>query len=317
MGINVTDQQTIKQDNIIQPFQIEHTSLRGRGVTIGEELDKILQAHNYPYPVAHMVAETLVLTMLLSSMLKYDGIFTLQAKGDGAMSMLVSDMTSKGDLRACATFDPERLEVSREALSALKTPEGSENHLAQYLGQGHMAFTVDQVGQRDRYQGIVALEGSSLVDCVQHYFAQSEQIRTGIKVAVGLRDGKWRGGGIMLQAMPENDGNQENVQVSNVHEDDWRRSMVLLGSCTEDELLNPDLPIDDLLFRLFHEDGVRVYDPLTVQKKCRCDTQRVENVVASLPEEERHFLVKDGAIEVVCEFCSNTYRLNPDTGKAL
>ena len=313
----MTDQPKNKPDNLIQPFQIEQTALRGRAVSIGDELDSILQAHNYPYPVAHMVAETLVLTMLLSSMLKYEGIFTLQAKGDGPMSMLVSDMTSKGDLRACATFDPDRLEVAREALSALKTPEGSQNHLAQYLGQGHMAFTVDQTGQHDRYQGIVALEGSSLVDCVQHYFVQSEQIRTGIKIAAGLRDGKWRGGGIMVQVMPENDGNQEDVQVSNVHEDDWRRSMTLMGSCTDDELLDPDLPINDLLFRLFHEDGVRIYDPLTVQKRCRCDAQRVENVIASLPEDERDYLVKDGFIEVVCEFCAQTYRLNPKTGKAL
>lgn len=305
------------KDNYIQPFQIEETTLRGRAVRLGDQLNAILSAHDYPYPVAHLVAETTVLTMLLSSMLKYDGIFTLQARGDGAVSMIVADMVSNGDLRACATFDDTRLSLSRDALSALKTPEGSDNHLAQYLGQGYLAFTVDQAGHEERYQGIVPLEGSSLVDCVQYYFTQSEQIRTGIKIAVGLRDGAWRGAGIMLQTIPENDGNQENVHIGNVQEDGWRRAMTLLGSCTEDELLDQMLPTNDLLFRLFHEDGVRVYEPMAVRKKCRCSSERVEAVVATLSEEDRTYLIKDGAIEVSCEFCSALYRLDPKTGHTL
>lgn len=304
-------------DNYIQPFQIEQTALRGRAVRLGAQLDAILNAHNYPYPVAHLVAETTVLTMLLSSMLKYDGIFTLQARGDGAIGMIVADMVSNGDLRACATFDETRLNLSREALNALKTPEGSDNHLAQYLGQGYLAFTVDQAGNEERYQGVVPLEGSSLVDCVQYYFAQSEQIRTGIKIAVGLRDGVWRGAGIMLQTMPEDDGYQENFPIGNVQEDGWRRAMTLLGSCTEDELLDIGLSTNDLLFRLFHEDGVRVYDPAPVRKKCRCSAERVENVVSTLSEDDRTYLIKDGAIEVSCEFCSALYRLDPKTGRVL
>src|SRR5690606_25497319 len=154
-------------------------------------------------PVAHLVAETIALTLLLSSRLKYQGVVTLQTSGDGPVSMLVADVTSDGVVRGCANFDPERVEHAREQLAGLKTPESSQNHLAQYLGKGYIAFTVKQEDASEDYQGIVELKGASLVDCAQHYFNQSEQIGTGVKMAVGLRDGKWRAGGIMLQNMPE------------------------------------------------------------------------------------------------------------------
>ncbi len=277
-------------------------------------LDHILKPHDYPYPVAHMVAETAVLALLLSSMIKYEGIFTLQARGDGPVHMIVADVTSDGGVRACASFDEERMNISREALDALKTPEGSSHHLAQYLGKGHMAFTVQHQGSTDMYQGVVELSGASLVDCVQHYFVQSEQIQTGIKMAVGLRDGVWSGGGIMVQKMPEEGGQTR----SNVEEDGWRRAMVLLDSCTEDEVIDTSLPMSDLLFRLFHEDGVRLYDAADIQKECRCDAQRVEVVVRSLPEDDREYLVQDdGLIEVVCEFCATPYKIDPKSLKSI
>ncbi len=298
-------------DNYIQPFQLDESNLRGRAVRLGDELDKILTAHDYPKPVSHLTAESLILTLLLSSMLKYDGVFTLQTSGDGAVGMLVSDLISNGAMRACAHFDQNRLQASRESLSALKAPEGSENHLAQYLGKGHMAFTVDYAGAKDRYQGIVALEGASLVDCVQHYFSQSEQIQTGIKIAVGKRDGKWRGAAIMLQAMPENDGNTDGVERSNIHEDDWRRAMLLMGSCTEDELLSPELSTNDLLYRLFHEEGVRVFEGQSVYKKCRCTEERVNNIIKALTEEEKKDLLVNEKIEVTCEFCGHLYQVDP------
>ncbi|MGB0720154.1 MAG: Hsp33 family molecular chaperone HslO, partial [Bdellovibrionales bacterium] len=265
-------------DNIVQPFQLESSALRGRCVRLGSVLDEVLSAHDYPAPVAHLVAETMALTTLLSSMLKYEGVFTLQTKGDGPLGMLVSDMMSNGNVRACASFDAERLSHAREPLSALKTVEGSQNHLAQYLGKGYIAFTVDQGAETERYQGIVELQGASLVDCVQHYFLQSEQIKTGIKMAAGLRDGKWRAGGVMVQMMPEEGG---YAALGNVDEDDWRRAMVLLDSCTDDELLDPDLHSNVLLRRLYHEEGVRVFDPLPLRHACRCSQDKVEQVVAN------------------------------------
>lgn len=292
------------QDNFVQPFQLESSSLRGRVVRVGDVLDRMLDAHNYPLPVAHLVAETTVLALALASMMKYEGIFTLQAQGDGPIRMLVADVTSDGSVRACASFDPERFASAREKLSALKTIEGDQNHLAQYLGKGHIAFTVDQGQHTDRYQGIVELRGSSMVECVQHYFTQSEQIGTGIKMAVGQRDGEWRAEAIMLQNMPEETDLQST---GNLDEDDWRRAMVLLDSCTEDEFLAPDIGASELLLRLFHEEGVRVYDRRDVFHKCRCDEERVHNILLSMEPEEIKDGSVDGVIEMVCEFCSHKY----------
>lgn len=292
-------------DNVIQPFQLESSSLRGRYIRLGSVLDEILDPHAYPKPVAHLVAESITLALLLSSMLKFEGIFTLQTSGDGPIKMLVSDVTSNGEVRGCASFDTERVDSAREQLEALKSPETSQNHLAQYLGKGHLAFTVDQ-GAKDLYQGIVDLKGSSLVDCAQHYFSQSEQIATGVKMAVGQRDGKWRAAGIMLQHMPEDDGRGDEP-ASNLKEDDWRRAMVLMESCTEDEFLDPSLHSNAILFRLFNEEGVRVFDAKPVIKGCRCDSDRVQTILTGMPEEDLDYMLKDGKITMTCEFCSKDF----------
>lgn len=301
--------------NIIRPFQLEESSLRGRIVRIDDVLDDILSQHDYPPLVSQLLGETITLTALLSSMLKYDGIFTLQTQGDGPISMLVSDMTTNGDLRGYAAFNEERVEVVKEQLAAFaqaNVGEGSDNPLAQLLGKGYVAFTVDQGANMERYQGIVELKGSSLVDCVQHYFSQSEQIDTGIKLAVGQREGKWRASGIMLQRVPDEGGEKmPKSNVANIHEDDWRRAMILLQSCKDEELLDVDVSSYDLLIRLFHEEGVRVFDPLTVEKKCRCSIEKIENVLAMMSEEDRKDTVVDGEISMVCEFCSHEYVLNP------
>ncbi len=296
-------------DDVIQNFKLEATYLRGRAVRLGHVLDQVLSAHDYPLPVAHLVAETVTLALLLSSMLKYEGVFSLQARGDGPLSMLLADVTSQGGVRACATFDAERLEQAREQLKALKTPEGSQNHLAQYLGKGHMAFTVDHVGREDRYQGIVELKGASLVDCVQHYFNQSEQMGTAIKMAAGLRDGVWRSGGIMLQHLPEDEAVLQLAQ-GNLREDDWRRTMILLDSCSDDEFLDPALHSNMLLFRLFNEEGVRVYEPSGVHKECRCSLERVENILKTMPAEDIEYMTQEGRIEMKCEFCAQKYNFD-------
>ncbi len=296
---------TIINDNFHQTFQLESSNIRGRIVRLGSVLDDILGAHDYPLPIAHLVAETIALSLCLSSMLKYEGIFTLQAQGDGPIKMLVSDVTSAGIVRACATFDDQRFQSAREQLAALKTTEDAQNHLAQYLGKGYIAFTVDQGKHSERYQGIVELKGSSLSDCVHHYFTQSEQIGTAIKMAVGKRDGKWRAGAIMLQNMPEDSERKEIL--GNMDEDEWRRVMVFLESCTEDEFLDKALSSDELLVRLFHEEGVRVYDRIAVKKGCRCDLKRVENILSTMSKDDINHMSIDGKIEMVCEFCSKAY----------
>jgi molecular chaperone Hsp33 len=228
--------------------------------------------------------------------------------------MLVADMTSEGYIRGCATFNEERVAGVASQLSAFsdEMDESSDNHLAQLLGKGYIAFTVDQGQDTERYQGIVELKGRSLTECVQHYFSQSEQIETGIKMAVGRRKGGWRSGGIMVQQMPK-EGGEKGVKsaTSSFDEDDWRRTMIFLQSCTEEELLSPELHGHDILTRLFHEEGVRVFEPLPLEHKCRCSDEKVRNILAMLPEEEREEMIEDGDLSMTCEFCSRTYRLQP------
>ncbi len=299
----------MSSENFILPFQLEQSNLRGRVVTVTSVLNDMLVAHDYPKPVSHLVAESMTLSLALTSMLKFEGIFTLQTQGDGPVKMLVTDVVSPAKVRSCASFDEKRVAHAREQLAAMAVPETSQNHLAQYLGKGYLAFTIDRAGEEERYQGIVELNGASLVDCVQDYFRQSEQIETAFRMAVGVRDNKWCATAIMLQKMPE----EENEPLGNTHEDDWRRAMILMQSATDDELLAENLKPQDLLFRLFHEDGVRVYETTEIRHECRCDVERVRNIVRSLPEEDQAYIIKDGRIEMQCEFCSKVYKLHPDT----
>ncbi len=305
--------------DMIRPFQLEVSSLRGRIVRFNSVLDDILSAHDYPPIVSQLLGETITLCAMLSSMLKFDGIFTLQTQGDGPISMLVADVTSDGGIRGCASFDKVRVEKANRQLAAFSKEnlgEGADNHLAQLLGKGHIAFTVDHKLKAERYQGIVELKGKSLVQCVQHYFTQSEQIDTGIMMAVGQRDGVWRSAGLMLQHMPE-EGGEKGVRSSNLHEDDWRRSMILMQSVTEEELLSPTLDAHNILIRLFHEEGVRVYEPIRVRHQCRCSQKRVENIYNMMPPEDQAELIQDGHVEMTCEFCSQSYKIEGKHEKKL
>ncbi len=244
------------------------------------------------------VRAQVLLAVLLAAMLKYDGIFTLQTKGEGPVGLMVADVTSVGDLRAYAQFDAEA--VAKAASDAAIAPA------AALLGKGYIAFTVDQGANTDRYQGIVELYGSTLADCVQHYFRQSEQIATGLTVAVDRDEDGWRAGGLMLQRLPEEGG--ATAQPASDAEDDWRRAMVLMASATGAELLDRDLPPESLLYRLFHEDGVRVWPPHPLRFGCRCSRERVVAMLARLPREEVESLtLDDGRVEVTCQFCSTAY----------
>ena len=314
MSENVNDNEF--SGNVIRPFQLESSSLRGRILRLNTVLDDILKPHGYPMEISQLLGEVVTLSALFSSMLKFDGIFTLQIYGDGAVSMLVADVTSDGDIRGCATF-------SEEKFNALKDKKTTGLH--DLLGKGYLAFTVDQGEDTERYQGIVELKGDNLIDSVQHYFMQSEQLNTAIMIAVEKNDnakngeGAWHSAGLMLQHMPS-DGGHETVpvvdvtqysNVSNLNEDDWRRAMILMESCKREELLSDDLSSHDVLLRLFHEEGVRVFEPAPLQHQCRCSQERVENVFKMLSDEERQDMVVDGKIIMTCEFCSKDYNVKP------
>ena len=174
-------------DDLVQPFQIDSSGLRGRLVRLGPALDEILTRHAYPEPVAMMLGEAIALAAALAGALKYEGVFTLQTKGDGPIGMLVADVTSAGALRGYAQYDAGKL-----AKAIATSPGGATgigDSVPRLLGAGHLAFTVDQGEHTDRYQGIVELQGSTLAECAHHYFRQSEQVEAGLKVAVGARPG--------------------------------------------------------------------------------------------------------------------------------
>ncbi len=286
----------------IQPFELEVPALRGRLVRLGPLLETILARHNYPQPVAELLGEMVALAAVLSSMLKFEGIFTLQTKGDGPVGLAVVDMTTDGELRGYADFDAKRL------ASMAKPSNGAAAVARDLLGEGYIAFTVDQGQHSERYQGIVELRGDTLAECLQHYFRQSEQLKTAVKLSAGLHDGAWRAGGLLLQQMPDEAAGR--AALANDEEDSWRRAVVLMASCTETELLDPALPDHDLLYRLFHDERVRVYNPRPLTSGCRCSRARIERILRSLPREEVVEMKVDGEIIMTCQFCNSEYRFD-------
>jgi molecular chaperone Hsp33 len=291
-------------DDLVQPFRIDPFALRGRLVRLGPAIDRILSQHDYPEPVAAMLGEAITLAVVLAGALKYDGVFTLQTKGDGPIPLIVADVSTDGAVRGYAQYDQVKLD-------AVAAPAGAALSVPGLLGAGYIAFTVDQGEETDRYQGIVELAGATLADCAQHYFRQSEQIQAGIKLAVG-RTGPgrtWRAGGLMLQRVPPEGG--YGVIADDV-EDGWRRTMVLMSSATAGELVDPDLAPHRLLFRLFHEDGVRVYDPHPLEARCRCSRERIETILRAFPADELDDMQKERVTTVTCEFCSRRYTFDAD-----
>ncbi len=289
-------------DNLVQTFTLEKSNVRGRVVRMGSVLNDILLPHHYPEVVGRLAAETAILTVLLSSMLKYEGIFILQAQGDGGVTRLVSDMTSEGDLRGHAGYDKEKLSEFQD---------GDRPSIKHLMGDGYMAFTVDQGEHAERYQGIVELKGETMQDCVHHYFNQSEQIKTAIKIAIRHDERGWRGGAIMLQHMPLAANIPQDVKPEESTED-WNRVQILLNTASDEELLDERLHENVVLFRLFHEEQVRVFTPQLLRKGCRCNSDKLRNVIKMLPEDDQKEIVVDGKITLTCEFCNKEFGFAPD-----
>jgi len=296
-------------DDLIQPFQIDAPQLRGRLVRLGASVDTVLSRHDYPEPVARLLGETLALIAALAGALKFDGVFSLQTKGDGPIRMMVADITSDGAMRGYAAFDEAALKSALGGGPAQPADTPLAAPVPRLLGSGHLAFTVDQGPNTERYQGIVELTGSTLADCVHHYFRQSEQLQAGIRVACARHPGpdgspRWRAGALMLQRLPEG---TEPADADDPADDDWRRSLLMMGSSSSAELIDPAITPDQLLFRLFHEDGVRVYRAHNVHAGCRCSRERVARMLRVLPRDEIAELKIDDEVVVTCEFCSSRY----------
>jgi molecular chaperone Hsp33 len=310
-------------DDSVMPFEVAKLDLRGRVVRLGPAVDQILESHAYPPPVAKLLGEAVVLTVMLGSALKINGRFILQTQTGGPVRMLVVDFTAPGKVRACARFDKQRV------VQAIAAGEASAGAL---LGHGHLAMTIDQGPDMSRYQGLVALEGGSLEDAAHEYFRRSEQIPTRVRIAVaeellqakGGASHRWRAGGIMLQFLPKaperarladfDPGDvPEGMQPHTVEEDDaWVEGRSLVSTVEDIELIDPALSSERLVYRLFHEPGVRVFRSSDVRAECSCSRETVEAMLKSFSQDDRDHMVEDGKISVTCEFCSANYTFAPD-----
>ena len=300
-------------DDIVLPFAVEALSVRGRVVRLGPSIDYLLDRHDYPEPVSKLLAEAVVLAALLGSTLKLEGRFQLQTKSEGPVSMLLVDFDAPSNFRALARFDRDRVARS-----------GPDDDL---LGPGHLAFTIDPGGDMTRYQGVVALEGEGLEAAAHHYFERSEQIPTLVRLAVGemlASDGRaWRAGGLIIQYLPAAGPGRradfhpgdapEGTAPHEVEEDDaWAEAQALSSTTEAHELIDPTLSAERLLYRLFHERGVRVYESTALAAACRCSAEGVDAMLRSFPPEEiRHMVGDDGMIGVTCEFCSTKRVFDP------
>ena len=310
-------------DDTILPYEVAALDLRGRVVRLGPAVDTILRGHDYPAPVAKLLGEAIVLTVLLGSALKFEGRFILQTQGDGPVRMLVVDFTTPGKIRACARFDEDRVAA---AIASGATDAGA------LMGRGHLAMTIDQGPDMSRYQGLVALEGKSLQDAAHEYFFRSEQIPTRVRLAVGeevtaVGGGtrhSWRAGGLLLQFLPKAPERARQPDLhpgdapagTDVHalpEDDaWVEGRSLVETVQDVELLDPTLSSERLLYRLFHERGVRVFRDTELTAECSCTRDSVANMLRSFSQDDRDHMVENGVITVTCEFCSSTYVFEPD-----
>lgn len=311
--------QPLRTDDLIQPFQIETMAAQGRLVRLGDAIDAILGAHDYPEPVAVMLGECMTLAALLAGGIEYDGVLTLQLKGDGPITVLVADVTSDGGLRGYAQFKAAKIEA---ALANAKDLSGPAQPVPLLLGAGHLAFTVDQGSGNQRYQGLVALDGATVAECAHNYLRQSVQLDAAVKLAVGTTgaDGReaWRAGGLMIQRMAGKAGPQlSGAGTDPEQEDAWRRAVILMGSSTNDELLDAALHPHRLLYRLFNADGVRVFEPVALGMQCRCSLERVRRVLRSFPRTEIETMKVDGKVVVTCEFCNAAYEFDAPTLETL
>ena len=303
-------------DDHVVPFQVEGLDVRGRAVQLGPMLDAILERHNYPLPVARLVAETVVLTVLLGTSLKFEGKLIIQTKSNGPVDLVVADFATPDRVRAYARYNEEALKIAEE--NGLTQPQ----HL---LGEGILAFTIDQGAHMQRYQGIVPLDGASLEEIAGVYFRQSEQIPTKVRLGVaelldrdenGKPRHRWRAGGMVAQFLPETlermrqpdlpggDGADDSFEVDDL----WDEASVMVQTIDADELTDPTVGTERLLYRLFHERGVKVYPPQAVYDKCSCSREKLRDVLASLSQDDIDHAAEDGLVSVTCEFCSTTYR---------
>ena len=304
-------------DDMVLPFAVEPLDVRGRVVRLGAALDTILARHGYPDPVARLIGEAAALTVLLGTSLKFEGRFQLQTKSDGPVDMVVVDFDAPDRLRACARFSADRLAAFA----------GASVSPAELLGRGHLAMTIETGPEMSRYQGVVPLEGQGLEEAAHQYFRQSEQIPTHVRLAVAeqVEGGRsaYRAGGLIVQFLPSSpermrqadlppgDAPEGHVGHEHPEDDAWVEARALVDTIEDHELVDPSVSSERLLYRLFHERGVRVFAGQAVREACRCSRERVMTMIRRFSADDRAHMVENGRIRITCEFCSRAYTLDP------
>jgi molecular chaperone Hsp33 len=308
-------------EDVVRPWQVDALDLRGRAVRLGPMVDHILTRHDYPVPVAKLLGEAVVLATLLGTALKFEGRFILQTQTDGPVSMLVVDFMAPDGVRAVARVDRDRL--------AVHLADGRISS-ADLLGAGTLAMTIDQGSATSRYQGLVALDHGTLEDAAHRYFAQSEQIPTKVRFAVaqdmvageGGLIRRWRAGGLLAQFLPKaqnrairdispGDAPPGALPVDVPDDDAWIEGQALVATIEDVELVDPAVSTERLLYRLFNQPGVRVFEGQSVTARCSCSREKVEAMLANFSQDDRDHMVENGRIAVTCEFCNETYGFDP------
>lgn len=268
------------QHDQLHRYLFENHAVRGELVTVSETWQQMLQNHDYPQPVKNVLGELLVATSLLTATLKFDGDITVQLQGDGPLTLAVINGNNKQQMRGVARMQGE---IPHDA--DLKT----------LVGNGYLVITITPE-DGERYQGVVGLEGDTLAACLEDYFMRSEQLPTRLFIRTGDVEGKAAAGGMLLQVLP----------AQNAQEEDFNHLATLTETITAEELLN--LPANDVLWRLYHEEEVTLYDPQAVEFKCTCSRQRCADALKTLPEDEINSIIEeDGEIDMHCDYCGSHY----------
>ena len=298
-------------DDVVLPFQAEEAGARGRLVRLGKAVDEVLSAHDYPDSVSTYLGEAIALACLIGSSLKFEGKLILQTKTDGPISMLVVDYSTPGKVRGYASYN-------KAAVADLEE-EGVEHEVGSWLGRGYLALTVDQGAEMERYQGIVAVERDYLGTVAEDYFMQSEQIPSLVRLHVAKHynadageDGKhwhWRAGGLLVQYLSREGGHDSDEDDAFTDfEEEWRRARMLGETVEAHELLDPELAPERLLLRLYHEEGIRIFNKVPVVADCPCSRERVHGMLSQFSSDERGKMIEmTGKISVTCEFCTSVY----------
>jgi molecular chaperone Hsp33 len=326
---DISDLKSLAAGDFAQPFLIDHSNIRGRLVRLNEVVDTILTRHEYPEPVSRLLGELLVVAAMLSGNLKHQGMLTLQIKGEGLVRFVVVDVEFGGKLRGYA----EMAEGAEEALKSMDAAHHTPS-LQDMVGNGYLAITLDNTFSKQPYQGIVELSGKTVAETVQSYFSNSEQSEVRLKICVGSMQyggeerAQWCAGGMLLQHVPGEQGGghftsdaEAAVRVHDAADDAvvqmrstastepdpelWHRISLFYDTLKPYELLDPLLPTEELLYRLFNEDGVWMYQTAALHTGCRCTRERISKVLSSFPREELQTMLDDeGRLSVNCQFCN-------------